>query len=373
MIGGVVAGLEGVNELGGREGAGNHGGAIRLIKGEGGHESGGAGQTQGDADLSAGGKVAEGEVVAGGVVTGEVAADGGGELVAGQGEGDGVGLAAAVVVLSFKLGAGRGEGNAEAILAEVAAVGLDSQGVGAAAGNGDGQVLALSGAAGKVAEVGKLDTGLVIDAPVKVAAARKAGGVRGDGEELAAGSAEAPVVEVAVVGDEAAAVTVTDAGGGVVGGELGGRDAVEHTQQVFVVIGDDDFRQTVAVEVAGGGTVGLAPVAFDVVEAKRAVGAAHEQVDAGVVAEQEVGIGVAIEIGGAHKVGVVATNFEVDAGTEGAVAIAFKERERVCVLAAGDEVGVAVVVEVGDGDVGRLSAVGDGKERWRAEGAVAVS
>ena len=93
------------------------------------------------------------------------------------------------------------------------------------------------------------------------------------------------MVEVGAVGEEAATVAVAHAGGGIVGGELGGGDAVEHAEEVFIVVGDDDFRRAVAIEITdGGGVVGI-PIAFEIVEAEAAVGAVEEDVDAVVIAK----------------------------------------------------------------------------------------
>ena len=131
--------------------------------------------------------------------------------------------------------------------------------------------------------------------------------------------------------------------------------AVEHPQHVLVMIGDDQLGQAVAVEVAHGHPVRVAPIAAHQIEADAAIGAVSGHRDMVVAAKHQVRPTVAIDVHRLHKI-IVVTVAHIDGRPrlERAIAVAREHPEvigavAVVVIVGGHrrDVQVAVMIEVG--------------------------
>ena len=169
MIGGLVARLQRVHQLGRRERRRRHLAAVRLEQRQRRRQRRGAWQPQRGAHLGAGRQVAEVEEIPGVVVTGQVARHRGAQRMAGQGEGERIGLADPVVVFALKLGAGRGQRYPEPVLAAVVVPGRNAQVIRPVARNGQRRGFAAPVVA--IVEIGQLIADLVKDIPAQAGAA----------------------------------------------------------------------------------------------------------------------------------------------------------------------------------------------------------
>lgn len=156
--------------------------------------------------------------------------------------------------------------------------------------------------------------------------------------------------------------------------------AKEDGNGVVVEVGGDDVGVAIVVEVCGAETlVGAAAGGEEVAGRDEAAGAVAEK-ELDLVVAPAVGNGVelavGIEIGGDDSVGM-GVGVDVDGGTggevEAAVAVAEEDAEVRRLVIGDDEVEVAVVVHVGDSDVVGEVSGGEGRV-WRGmEGAMAVA
>ena len=171
------------------------------------------------------------------------------------------------------------------------------------------------------------------------------------------------------------------AGGRIIGRQRRNRVAVEHPQQVLVVVGDDQLGNAVAVEVAHGHPVRVAPIAPHQVEADAAIGMVGRHRQMVIAAKHQVRPAIAIDVGDLHKMIVVAVaQVNRRPRLERAVAVARKHPEVIGAVAVVVVVGghrrniqVAVMIEVGNRKVRQARPARRGQKRGRSKRAVTVA